>query len=257
VIKSTGLFIDSYCNRYNQFFRTAKYNKDYSFVFLNQSLERLHETTHGNVPLLPLPPILLEGVDPWHLSKDLRMLRDIHQGRKHRKDDVREKFENTWRFFDKRYPKLLATLQAGNFERKVVSPISAWTALGIRKAEQTDVEAQFEELFLEAHEVAHETAQKHEPIAMSVKYESEGKTKQDIIEEGKCGFAWIVIRPGNSAFARWLKEKKGGRKSYPRGVYISVTDYGQSYERKKKYAERFVEMLRKAGIDAFAESTLD
>lgn len=76
--------------------------------------------------------------------------------------------------------------------------------------------------------------------------------------EGMCGFAWVKIRPGNSPFARWLKKTGKVRgAAYNGGVDIWISDYNQSYERKRAHADAMAEVLRDAGITAFADSRLD
>ena len=78
------------------------------------------------------------------------------------------------------------------------------------------------------------------------------------VEDGVCGFAWINVRPGNSAFAKYLKTNGLGRKDdYYKGVTISVRDYNQSMQRKEAYAEAFAEVLNKSGINALAMSRMD
>lgn len=77
-----------------------------------------------------------------------------------------------------------------------------------------------------------------------------------VIEEGLCGFASIHFM-GNTKFGRWAKAKGIASKGYPKGLYIWVGDFGQSYTRKKAYAQAFAEVLRENGIDAWSESRLD
>lgn len=78
------------------------------------------------------------------------------------------------------------------------------------------------------------------------------------VPDGACGFAWIRVRPGNSAFARWLKAKGLGRTDpYAGGVTVSISAYNQSVARKEAHAEAAAQFLRDAGIKAFAESRLD
>lgn len=77
------------------------------------------------------------------------------------------------------------------------------------------------------------------------------------IMDGVCGFAWVIVRPGNSRFARYLKEERGCRKGYRGGISYYVGGYGQSYTRKVAFAEAFAATLRDAGIDAYAEGRLD
>ena len=78
----------------------------------------------------------------------------------------------------------------------------------------------------------------------------------ECVDDGACGFAWVVI-PGNSAFGRWAKKQGRARPHYPRGLCFWVSDFGQSVDRKTAYAGAFAQVLRNAGIDAYADSRLD
>jgi hypothetical protein len=77
------------------------------------------------------------------------------------------------------------------------------------------------------------------------------------VMDGVCGFAEIVIRPGNSSAANFAKARYGASKRYHGGVGIWVSSYGQSYERKMAYAVAFAGILRDAGINAYADGRLD
>jgi hypothetical protein len=77
------------------------------------------------------------------------------------------------------------------------------------------------------------------------------------VPEGVCGFAWIIVRPGGSSFARWLKTEKDHRRDYYGGICIWVDDHGQSMARKQAHAEAFAKVLREAGINAHANSRMD
>jgi len=73
-----------------------------------------------------------------------------------------------------------------------------------------------------------------------------------------CGFAWITIRPGNCAFANWLKKNNYGKtNSYSGGVQIWISDYNQSYDRKLAHAKAVEKVLVAAGIKAYADGRLD
>lgn len=78
------------------------------------------------------------------------------------------------------------------------------------------------------------------------------------VMSGVCGYAWINISPGNSTFARYLKEQGlGDRDNYYGGVSVRVYGYGQSYEKKAAYAGAFAKVLQEAGIRAQSMSRLD
>jgi hypothetical protein len=79
----------------------------------------------------------------------------------------------------------------------------------------------------------------------------------EYVPGGLCGFAWVVIKPGSSDFARWLLRKGLARRREGGGIQIWVGGGGQSVECKEVYARAFAEVLRANGIDAYAESRLD
>lgn len=67
------------------------------------------------------------------------------------------------------------------------------------------------------------------------------------VSEGSCGFAWISFK-GNTSWGKWTIAQKLASKDYPSGYQIWVSEFGQSIERKYKYACAFAEVLRKHGI---------
>lgn len=84
------------------------------------------------------------------------------------------------------------------------------------------------------------------------------KTDYGVYNEGVCGFAWVIVKPGTSAFARWLKTQGHARTdSYYGGVSIWISDYNQSYERKEAHAQAMTEVFQEAGIKASGMSRLD
>jgi hypothetical protein len=78
------------------------------------------------------------------------------------------------------------------------------------------------------------------------------------IESGPCGFAEVVVKPGNSRFANWLKKNNiAETRYYGGGVSVWVSEFGQSYQRKMAYASAFAEVLRAENIKASATGRLD
>ena len=78
------------------------------------------------------------------------------------------------------------------------------------------------------------------------------------IMDGVCGFAWVNVKPGNSAFSKWLMSNGLARRdSYSGGVTINIHEYNQSYERKEKHAEAMAKVFQSNGIRAYAGSRLD
>lgn len=79
------------------------------------------------------------------------------------------------------------------------------------------------------------------------------------VDSGPCGFARLEVRPRNSKFALWLLKEGIARSSdYHKCVYFSVSDYGQSMERKATWAEAAAAYLIAKGYKGISSvSTLD
>jgi len=88
--------------------------------------------------------------------------------------------------------------------------------------------------------------------------------KTYIVPGGVCGFAWVVIKPANGKFVKWLKANGIGAKNYGGGwnvwarpEFTKNTPLDQSLEIKEAWAGAFADALRENGINAYAESRLD
>ena len=81
--------------------------------------------------------------------------------------------------------------------------------------------------------------------------------KRYYVSDGVCGFAWVKIRPANSAFANWLKKNKLGSTAYGGGLQIWISDYNQSMQKKEAFAGGMADTFRAAGISAYADSRMD
>lgn len=77
------------------------------------------------------------------------------------------------------------------------------------------------------------------------------------VADGVCGFAWVNITPGTSAFARWLKKEGLAHKSYDGGVNIWISDYNQSMQKKEAHAQAMAQVFKANGINAIGMSRLD
>jgi hypothetical protein len=86
----------------------------------------------------------------------------------------------------------------------------------------------------------------------------DGEIKQTyVVDDGVCGFASVIVKPANSAFAKYLKDNHGAYKSYYGGVSLSIHDFNQSLQKKEAYAKAFAGVLVDAGINAHYESRMD
>lgn len=81
------------------------------------------------------------------------------------------------------------------------------------------------------------------------------------VMDGMCGFAWVSVRPGNSAFARWLVKTGRGRSAYGGGIQVWISAHSQSYTRKHAHASAMVDVFRSepllSGVRFFADGRLD
>ena len=107
-----------------------------------------------------------------------------------------------------------------------------------------------------------------------------GKKPQTwVVDEGVCGFAWLEIHPATGAFPKWVKNNahrftgewykdkyyNNGlagmdftvRKGHPTGLRMGVQLFGQGMTRKAAYAAGFANVLREAGINAYANNRMD
>lgn len=109
----------------------------------------------------------------------------------------------------------------------------------------------FRQVFDEANRAGFAAGEAVTPSVMGVRNEMTGQTWID--REGPCGFAWVRVRPGTSAFAKWLVKNGRARRAHAGGVDIWISAHEQSMERKSAHAVKMAEMLRaKLGIDGIS-----
>lgn len=79
--------------------------------------------------------------------------------------------------------------------------------------------------------------------------------------DGLCGFAWVNVGDGRTAWAKWLKKNKGAHNHYYGGVAIWSSkfsgDYKQSLHRKEAGCEAAAKVFESHGLKAYVSSRLD
>lgn len=126
-IPSLGLFMDNECAKYNQTFHLARFNDEFSFVYLNQHLENLNKYAFGVYPTVFNPSV---GDVAPNLFGQIRFLQHIHdQMRSHPAPHVRSKFLTAWDFHKKRYPQMLRVLEDNQFRADSLGACSNWLDL--------------------------------------------------------------------------------------------------------------------------------
>jgi hypothetical protein len=108
----------------------------------------------------------------------------------------------------------------------------------------------FRQLTIQAHAAGRKAGDTCEPTPMYIKGYAP-------VLDGACGFAWVTVRPGNCSFAIWAKKNAGYSKAYRGGVELWISGYDQSMARKEAYARSYSQVLRDAGIEAYAGSRMD
>lgn len=125
----------------------------------------------------------------------------------------------------------------------------------------TDKYAKERNIFEEAHAAGMKAGEAHTPRpAGFYRADMNGNrlSETEIVFDGVCGFAWIIVKPGNSRFANFLKaESLGRRDSYYGGVNVWVGYFNQSMEKKEAYADAFAKVLTDHGIKAYSMSRMD
>jgi hypothetical protein len=125
-LQAVGLFATAACVARNRVFPTERFQDDLYFVFLNQSLERLQRNTGGQ---LPSDPSYVDNTDDYHrILWDLSFLASVHRHmRGHSEQRVRAKHLATYDLYRRRYPDLLAALEAARFQPECICPTHDWS----------------------------------------------------------------------------------------------------------------------------------
>lgn len=122
----------------------------------------------------------------------------------------------------------------------------------------TTQDAKFKDIYAEAVMAGRIAGRNAIPTPMVVGH-GEGKSfiPMEVVHDGMCGFAEVKFA-GNTAFGRWAKKMGIASDSYPKGLYIWISEYNQSWTRKKAHAEAMARVLYAHGItDAYATNRLD
>jgi hypothetical protein len=86
-----------------------------------------------------------------------------------------------------------------------------------------------------------------------------GGSRPYLVEGGVCGFAWVDIFGvrSNSKLGKTLATLGFRKSDYHKSFQFWVFDGGQSMERKEAYAYAMADVLRAAGLRAYAGSRMD
>lgn len=129
---------------------------------------------------------------------------------------------------------------------------------------KTATDAQMEQILQEAIQAGREAAKAAQVVPMVVG-EAIGLSNQinynkpvEYVADGVCGFAWVTVKPANSRFAKFMVKRGIAKKSgYEPGVYVWISDYNQSMQRKSAHARAMAKVLTDYGINAYSQSRMD
>lgn len=124
-IVSMGLYIHDDCNKYNEIFPTLQYDAGFSFVFLNQDLERLSKLYGGRLPIDKV--ILTETGDFMRIVWDVELLKNVYNLMiNHPSGKVRSKYLVYWQFYKMRYKEFIDVMENSNFNLKMLCESYDW-----------------------------------------------------------------------------------------------------------------------------------
>nr|WP_320022752.1 hypothetical protein [uncultured Draconibacterium sp.] len=124
-IQAIGLFIDKSCKNRCVVFKTLEFNEKYDFVFTTQALERVEYEYEGDFPI-DYYEVDQTELD-WSVTPEIITLENIYRNSiNHPEIKVRAKYENTFKLYEKHYPKTVKCLIENNFSPTFISPKIDW-----------------------------------------------------------------------------------------------------------------------------------
>jgi hypothetical protein len=267
-IPCTGLFIHTDCQKYNDIFPVEPFNEEFSFVYLNQSLDRLMSGELGD---LPVKGYWLEQTDSqWQLAKDIRFLSDVHSlMRSHIDPRVRQKFLMTWDFYRRRYEKLTRLLEENRFDPQCISTDFDWREANKRMRDNYrghNIEPPTIDELSEILEEARKAGAKAAKGECKIRLGDENPPSNRYFFP--CGGARIVLdvsatsRLGRFLLknANTLKRIRIGKDYRKRGLEIGIYDMHDRQEMAidEAAAHAALDILRhRFGVDGFVETYVD
>lgn len=148
----------------------------------------------------------------------------------------------------------------------------AWKAkIADQQADRQQKYETFEKIWIEAVNAGQAAMEQTTPTPMVVQQHANPLDDNSPVEkswhvpQGPCGFAWVLVYPGNCSFAHWLKKHDHAGKAYGGGVKVWVNAGGQSVELKSAFAHAMAKVFKnnwdalrmpKTGV-IYAQSRLD
>jgi hypothetical protein len=124
-----------------------------------------------------------------------------------------------------------------------------------RKNEMTVNETSLPNVLIEATNAGRSAFVASVPRPMTVV----GGNQSWSVPDGVCGFAWVNVYGirKNSKMGKVLEANGFRKNSYEKSFQLWISEGVQSLERKEAYARAYADVLREAGISAYAGSRMD
>jgi len=128
-IKAIGLFIDNRIVGHCDIFRSRQFNRNYSFVYVTQSLK---DPDFMGSEGFPIAADTIENTESeWQIYPEMFHLASMLAGAQNsaQPDAVREKYQASWELYRLEYPNLTQQLLASNNDIRSISPHVDWQSV--------------------------------------------------------------------------------------------------------------------------------
>lgn len=136
-----------------------------------------------------------------------------------------------------------------------------WLAMVKDKgAERDQRKADMEAAFQAAHEAGMRAGEACTPAPMVVQQhasmfdDSSPVVYREVVDDGVCGFAWVVLKPARGLIADLFKAR-GARENYGGGIALWCHEFRQSMTKKEAYCRAYVQEMRDRGYTGFGWSS--
>jgi hypothetical protein len=133
-IKAIGLFMSKHLVRYCDIFHHTHFNEDFDFVYITQTLDEIEQLCESGISGMDK---YVDGCElNWNAGPELLHLADLCRGaRSPLPNPVKCKYLCTIELYRKRYPRILACLEANDLDITTVIPGADWASVILRHPE--------------------------------------------------------------------------------------------------------------------------
>jgi hypothetical protein len=220
--KYCGLLIEKKCQKYNDIFEVHRIPESnvYYYVLLNQALCEYEND-------FVIAEFIEETDEQWYLAKDAFYLKQLFKGLNSRESDIKTKYINTCRIYNRHFPNTINKLKKTRFHPKAFSATVNWSEPLKRIGELQSgkyVECPPLETF---DKFVNEAREKGKEVVRIKEKELWGDHVDYNKMKGPCGGAWIVIDVDRrTKIAKYFLQFEGKYRDghigrYRKGIHMS------------------------------------